>query len=91
MTRARVDYKGGEYVEVELIRFDSANTDGPGIPPGNTWVLREEDGSVIALEAESGRAEVEIQCDYCGTWSTHAASSPTGGWRCYGGTGQCKV
>jgi hypothetical protein len=73
-----------------LVRFDAANADGAGQPPGNTWVLREEEGSVIALDADDGRTSVEAACDYCGRYGTDVAPTPAGDeWRCYGGTGPC--
>ena len=90
MTEARIDYQGGEYVDAELIRYDLANSDEPGHPPGNTWVLQQEDGNVIALDADKGHARVEIKCDVCGAWGDHAGPIPDShDWRCFGGTGPC--
>ncbi len=78
--------------EMELVRFDAANTDGPGRPPNNTWVLREDDGSVIALDADAGDIlRVEVRCDFCGRWSNAAAPARDDEtrWRCWGGLGPC--
>lgn len=69
MTTAR--YRGSEY---ELVNFtDDAE-----------WVLRDQLGDVIVFE-EGERERVEVQCERCGRWSTHAAPMSTGRWVCHDG------
>ena len=92
MTRVRVDYRGGAYVEMDLVRYDPANAVEPGVPPGNTWVLQEDEGSVVAIDADDGRIGVEVQCDTCGRFADDVnptPDDPTGQWQCLGGIGPC--
>ncbi len=51
--------------------------------------LRDARGDVRLVE-ESDRERVEIRCDFCGHWVTHAAPVAAGSWHswiCYGGVG----
>jgi hypothetical protein len=63
------------------------------------WSLRDSEGDVVMFEEGFApgwrvleRADpesifepaVEVQCDFCGRWSTDAAPSGPSKWRCYG-------
>src|SRR5687768_8364575 len=53
-------------------------------------VVQDDRGDMLIVEYPSDPQRVEISCDFCGTWSTHAGPSPADdGWRCHGGTGPC--
>ena len=52
------------------------------------WVLRDVHGDVRLFE-DSERERVEVRCDFCRRWVTHAAPAGGGAWMCYGGVGRC--
>ena len=80
MTRARLTTN--TYVEYDIIQLTG----------DAEFVLRDDHGDVRLFE-ESGLVErVEVRCDFCGCWVTHAApvaGGSWGSWMCYGGTGAC--
>jgi hypothetical protein len=90
MTQARLrpDTAGGEVVAHSMIAsrpYEVVTVMGEGI-----LVVQDDRGDTFIVEYQSDLQRVEICCDFCGTWSTHAAPSPADdGWRCYGGTGPC--
>jgi hypothetical protein len=79
MTRARLT--ASPDVEYDVVQFtDDAE-----------FVLRDDHGDVRLFE-DSEFERVEVRCDFCGRWVTHAAPVAQGSWgtwMCYGGTGAC--
>jgi hypothetical protein len=91
MTQARLrpDPAGEEVVAHSMIAsrpYEVVTVLGEGI-----LVVQDDRGDALIVEYPSDPQRVEICCDFCGTWSTHAAPSAADeGWRCYGGTGPCR-
>jgi hypothetical protein len=90
MTQARLrpDTAGEDVVAHSMIAsrpYEVVSVMGEGI-----LVVQDDRGGMLIVEYTSDLRRVEICCDFCGTWSTHAAPSLTDdGWRCYGGMGPC--
>jgi hypothetical protein len=86
--RLRTDTPGGEVVAHSMIAsrpYEVVTVMGEGI-----LVVQDDRGDTFIVEYPSDLQPVEICCDFCGTWSTHAGPSPADDdWRCYGGTGPC--
>jgi hypothetical protein len=80
VTRARLTTQ--REVEYDVVRFTAEGD----------YVLRDEHGDVCLFEESSLRERVEIRCDFCGRWVTHAAPVSAGSWSswmCHGGTSAC--